>query len=647
LGELDGVTSTAGPGSTIVLVDDSSELRALVRRRLERTGQFVVVGEGADGDEAISLAIRLEPDLILLDTSMPTCDGLQALPAILAVCPETRVVMFTGFEERGLADRARELGAADFMEKSMPLSELPDRLLRVLRRPTAAGPVGQQDRDRLHVVRAPPENAELVGDQSLVDEHVAQFQDLFEQAAIGMATLTVTGSIVRANPALAALMSCRPFDLVGVDYGRLTGGLGADLDQALADIAAEGRDLALLEHPLPGAEELARTARLTLAPIRDSQGRVLYVFAQVQDITELRAAESHLRASEEHFRLLVAAVSEYAIYMLDVDGNVASWNVGAQRIKGYDADEIIGSHFRVFYPPDEQQAGHPNSNLALALRDGAYAEEGWRVRKDGSRFWASVVISPVYDDAGVHIGFAKVTHDQTSQRLHEQDRQLAADQQTHLLAVAAHELRTPTAVIEGSARALQDALQDAEQDTVGRAGLLSSIRGSADRLRRLAADLATASQVEGGTLRHEPQEVLVADLLRRAGVRAGLAGIEVVLSPPEPPVAIVRADPVRFAQALDNLIDNGGRHGRPPVSIWCEVEEEAVLIRVDDAGGGVDAELVPRLFTRFILGGPRRGTGLGLFLVREIVQAHGGEVAYRSQDGDGPRGFEIRLPTVG
>ena len=120
------------PRPSVVLVDDSKEVRALVRRRLELSGLFEVVGEGGDGEEAIGLAHRLEPALMLLDTSMPTMDGIEALPAILALCPETKVVMFTGFEDQGLAARARELGAADFVEKSIQLEELPGRLMRTL-----------------------------------------------------------------------------------------------------------------------------------------------------------------------------------------------------------------------------------------------------------------------------------------------------------------------------------------------------------------------------------------------------------------------------------------------------------------------------------------------------------------------------------
>ena len=210
----------------MVLVDDSKEVRALVRRRLLLSGLFEVVGEAGDGEEAIGLAHRLEPSLLLLDTSMPTMDGIEALPAILALSPETRVVMFTGFEDQGLAARARELGAADFIEKSIQLEELPGRLMLALNdappTPSASSP------HRLSVVDdvSSGEHRTVAQEQLALNEHIAQFRELFDQAAIGMATLTVNGTIVRANRALAELMSCRPYDLVGVDYGRLTVGAG-------------------------------------------------------------------------------------------------------------------------------------------------------------------------------------------------------------------------------------------------------------------------------------------------------------------------------------------------------------------------------------------------------------------------------------
>jgi PAS domain S-box-containing protein len=615
-----------------------------VRQRLESSGLFEVVDEGGDGEEAISLAHRHEPELLLLDTSMPTMDGMEALPAILALCPETRVVMFTGFEEHGLAARARELGAADFIEKSIPLEELPGRLMRTLNRAPPLSSVGA--RHRLTVVGggAVDEQNAVAREQHVLTEHMGEFRELFDQAAIGMATLTVNGTIVRANRALAKLMSCNPYELVGVDYGQLTQGGGARLDRGLDAISSRGENQTTFEHSLPTfpGVEPSRTVRVTLAPIRDSHQQVLYVFAQVQDISAQREAEADLRRSEDTFRRLVTAVGEYAIFMLDVEGTVISWNAGAQRIKGYTANEIVGRSFRRFYPPEDQETGHPERNLEVALKEGTFAENGWRVRKDGSRFWARVVISPVYDEAGRHIGFAKVTRDQTNAREDEEAREKSAVQEAHLLAVTAHELRTPTAVIDGSAGTLRASWD--EMSVTERDDLLAGIRSSAHRLRRLASDLAMDSRVRGQAIAYRPDDLSLTQTLRSAAARtqAALPGVEIEVDVPDE--VVLHVDPGRLAQALDNLLDNATRHGSAPIVLLGAVVANEVHIRVSDAGPGVPSALLPRLFERFAIAGRSGGTGLGLYLVREIARGHGGEVEYLPP-GPGQRtAFEMTLP---
>jgi len=643
------MNSVAGssPRLSVVLVDDSTEVRALVRRRLELSGLFEVVGEGGDGNEAISLVHRYEPQLLLLDTSMPTMDGIEALPAILALAPETRVVMFTGFEELGLAARARELGAADFVEKSIQLEELPGRLLRALNKAPPDLRAGSRHGLSLVGDVSAGQHHTAAQEQEVLNVHTQQFRELFDQAAIGMATLTINGTIVRANQALADLMSCGPYDLVGVDYGRLTSGAGEKLDRMLEAIVSQGEGLTSFEHTLPAllGDTATRTVQVTLAPIRDAKGQVLYVFAQIQDITAQRSAEDDLRRSEATFRLLVRAVGEYAIFMLDVDGNVISWNSGAQRIKGYRASEIVGRSFRVFYPIEEQATNHPERNLEVALNEGQFAEDGWRVRKDGSRFWASVVISPVYDDAGGHIGFAKVTRDQTQQREHEEERRDSVAQQTHLLAVTAHELRTPTAVIDGAAGALRgswDQMPATERDD-----LLAGIRGSAHRLRRLISDLATASRLHGETLQLRFDNVSLTETLRSAAARRQTADAHAQIEVDVAHDAVLDADAGRLGQALDNLLDNALRHGAMPITMVGTADRDNVHIRVADAGPGVPAELVPRLFERFAIAGPAGGTGLGLYLVREIARGHGGQAQYHPPSPGHPSAFEIWFPRRG
>jgi len=607
---------------SLVIVDDSDEVRTITRSALESSGLFEIVGEAADGAEAITLAYRLQPTVMLLDTSMPTMDGLEALPAILTLSPDTRVVVYTGFEERGLADRARTEGAADFIEKSLPIRELPQRLWQAVGGPAPAPAAG------LRVVRHDAEaDHRAAADQEVLDEHLERFREVFEQAAIGMATLTLNGSVVRANAALAELMGCEPADLVGIDYGVLMRGHGDHLDDGLASIIELGSDLVSFEHPLP-IGDAPGTVRVTLAPVRDSQGQPLYVFAQVEDISAQRHAENELRRSEERFRLLVTAVRDYAIFMLDPDGHVMSWNAGARRIKGYAASEIVGRHFRVFYPAEEQASGHPEHNLELALRLGSYAEEGWRIRKDGTRFWASVVITAVHDESGRHVGFSKVTRDQTSQ-------QEAIEQRAHLLAVTAHELRSPAAAVEGAAALLT---QDWETlDAEHRNRLLGAISASAHRLHRLAADLGAASRLQSDTLALVSEPISLPRLLASAVERASAAdpGLEITADADD---VTFMGDPARLGQAVDNLLDNAVRHGRMPVTLTGRRTGSRVTIAVRDAGAGVDEAIAPRLFERFA-SGPRGGTGLGLYLVREIARRHGGEATYEA-----PGTFVIDLP---
>jgi PAS domain S-box-containing protein len=369
-------------------------------------------------------------------------------------------------------------------------------------------------------------------------------------------------------------------------------------------------------------------------------GKPLYVFAQVQDITP----EVELRRSEEMFRLLVTAVKDYAIYMLDVDGRVASWNAGAQNIKGYSADEILGRHYRVFYPAEERETRHPEHNLQMALKHGAYAEEGWRVRRDGSRFWASVVITAVYDDAGRHRGFAKVTRDQTQQRGHEEQRRKAVESQAHLLAITAHELRTPTAVIEGSVSMLRQRGDDL--DPTERTRLLDAVTSSTQRLQRLVADLSTASDVHADALALRPERISLQSTLVAALERArAVHPTARIALDAEHDVDLV-ADPARVGQALDNLLENAVRHGRPPVMLSGEPTRDGVRILVSDAGPGVEPRLVDRLFQRFAHAGPTGSTGLGLHLVREIARSHGGEASYLPPEPGRRTTFAVDLPNL-
>ncbi|WP_343907590.1 PAS domain S-box protein [Nocardioides aquiterrae] len=599
---------------TIVIVDDAAEVRSLVRTRLRLSRKLHVVGEAADGVEAIEMARQHRPELMLLDVSMPVMDGLETLPRVLEASPGTRVVMYSGFQEQGLAQRALELGASVFLEKSSSLDTLADELVAALSAATA--PVAPA---------VEPEEPDEDADAAVLREHLERFREVFDDAAIGMATVTLAGQVVRANAALADLLGRPVAELVGTPYAAFVGTAEGRLAAALQEILDGTSRVVQVEHEVP-LGSVRRQVLATLAPVLDSAGRPLYLFLQVQDVTAQRAAEEQLRQSEARFRLIVEAVEDYAIFMLSTDGDVQSWNAGAERINGYAEDEIVGRHFSTFYPPEVVASGHPERELEIALREGHYEEEGVRVRKDGTRFWANVLITAVHDRDGRHVGFAKVTRDNTERREMLEMLEQAAEDQAHFLAVTAHELRTPVGVLAGTAETLREhwtQLDDADRD-----GLLDGMVSSAARLRRLLTDLLTASRLQASALEMSSEPV---DVLRLAEAAVATAQrihpADEVLVEGEPGL-VVDGDPDRLAQVLDNLIGNALRHGRPPVRVTVHRVGDTVEVAVGDSGSGVPEEMRERLFDRFATGRSRGGTGLGLFIVRQLARSHAGDAVY-------------------
>ncbi|MFL6157924.1 MAG: ATP-binding protein, partial [Marmoricola sp.] len=316
---------------------------------------------------------------------------------------------------------------------------------------------------------------------------------------------------------------------------------------------------------------------------------------------------------------------------------------------------------RVFYPPDMQQAKHPEYELHEAIKDGKYVEEGWRLRKDGSRFWAHVTITAVYSPDGSLVGFAKVTRDTTERRvmlesleesarqlaeantsLEEANRQLAAvaEQQAQFFNVTAHELRGPVTVLSGAATTLAnqaDKLRPEDrvvlQDAVGR---------SAEQLRDLLDDLLTAARLQARRLELRVVPVDLSDLLGTVVAAVSRSAGDAAITVTGETGVVLQADPTRLRQMVENLLANALRHGQPPVQVRVDVSGDVVEIAVSDAGAGVLEEMQDRLFERFATSSST-GTGLGLFLVRELARAHGGDADYRLDD----QTFVLRLPLGG
>jgi PAS domain S-box-containing protein len=354
--------------------------------------------------------------------------------------------------------------------------------------------------------------------------------------------------------------------------------------------------------------------------------------------------------------LLVDSVRDYAIFLLDPNGYVATWNPGAEHLKGYTAAEAVGGHFSMFYTDGDRAREHPAFELEVAARTGRYEEEGWRVRKDGSHFWANVVISAVRDESGALVGFAKVTRDLSDRRaadaaLREANAQLARTNREldRFAAVAAHDLQEPLRTVAGFAQILHD--RHAEQLDERGQTYLGYVSAAVDRMQRLVDDLlgyakaaeevptpATVALTGAAT-------VVVTEL--QAAIDAHSADVALEVDP----AAAVRAHPRDVESVLRNLLSNAVKFAdaaHPRVIVRSTAVGDSVRIDVIDNGIGVDPAERPRLFRpfqRLHSAADYPGTGLGLAIAQRVVERNGGSIGVDSVAGEGSR-FWFSLPAA-
>ena len=376
--------------------------------------------------------------------------------------------------------------------------------------------------------------------------------------------------------------------------------------------------------------------------------------------TRVRERTALLTESERRFRLMVESVVDYAIFMLDPRGNIASWNPGAERIKGYSAAEIIGEHFSRFYPPEEIANGKPQRALEVAAREGRFAEEGWRLRKDGTLFWASVVLSAVRDERGALLGFAKVTRDLTEKKRSEAElvrakveAERANESKSQFLANMSHELRTPLNSLLILAKLLADNVGRNLNDKQVR--FAQTIYASGMDLLALINDLLDLAKIESGAvtalnLGPTPLEDIKRELDRlfhQVALEKKL-DFAVELAPGLPPT--IRTDATRLKQVLKNLLANAFKF-TPKGSVRLRITRrgsDAVAFSVTDTGIGIPPDKQKIIFEAFQQadGSTSRqygGTGLGLSISRELARLLGGELHLDSTPGKGST-FTLVLP---
>ncbi len=405
-------------------------------------------------------------------------------------------------------------------------------------------------------------------------------------------------------------------------------------------------------------------AHVVIDPIRDPRGKLLGFAKITRDLTERRAAEQALKESEERFRLLVQGVTDYAIYMLDPQGHVSNWNAGAQRIKGYSEDEIVGRHFSTFYREEDRGAGHPQRALETAAREGRFEAESWRVRKDGSHFWAGVVIDPIYDQ-GRLIGFAKITRDLTERRKAQEALEQAQAALFHsqkmeaigqLTGGVAHDFNNLLTVIVNNLDLLTRNARDPRD-----VRLIESAQRAAERGAKLTQQLLAFA-------RRQP---LQPDILNPNALiksfepvlhRACGEMIELRLSL-APRLKSAHIDGPQFEAALLNLVVNARdaisnkgvltiatsnvRIGESNCIAPDLKPGEYIRVTVEDNGHGMTPDILSRAFEPFFttkdIG---KGTGLGLSQVYGFVTQSGGHTTIESTPGEGTR-ISLFLPAQG
>ena len=431
---------------------------------------------------------------------------------------------------------------------------------------------------------------------------------------------------------------------------------GFDALQALRTLHASGKDIPFIvvsgtigedvavqamkagAHDYFSKSNLERLATAIEREMRDARVR-----------RERREALEGQRGTEERLRLVVESVKEYAIYMLDLEGAVASWHRGAERLYGYSDAEVMGRPFARFFLPDDVAAGKPGEILARVRTEGSHQGEHFQVCKGGALFWADATLAPLREEGGRLRGFSVVTRDITEQVKLLEELHVAVRARDEFLSMASHELRTPVTTLQLQLQTLHRVL-DRKKEEAPRVLLerIRNLEGQTTRIALLVGELLDLSRMRLGKIELKLDEVDVADLARDAVDRlreqAERAGCALSIRAEAP--AVGRWDRLRIEQVVTNLIVNAVKFGAgKPITVSIDADPERVWITVEDQGIGIAPKDQARVFDRFERAAPAEnygGLGLGLYIARRIVEAHGGRILLRSTLGAGSA-FTVEL----
>ena len=485
-----------------------------------------------------------------------------------------------------------------------------------------------------------------VGDEQRFELLVASIKDY------AIFLLDPSGRVATWNAGARLIKGYLPEEIIGKHISifytpedRARGRPQALLDRAIADGRVEDEGWRVRKDGIRFWADVVITAIVTEGTFRG--------FIKVtRDLTSRRQAEEQLRQSEARLRLMVASVRDYALYMIDPSGRVATWNPGAERIKGYREDEILGQPISRFFTAEDIARDRPTRELEIALGEGRFEEEGWRVRKDGSRFWANVVLTPIRDGSKRLLGFVKITRDLTERRKTEEERlrlgqaQEAIRLRDEFLSIASHELKTPLAALLLLLGTMQRRITPLDEHLAK--SFQRAMRISA-RLGQLVDALLDVSRIATGELSLNVEPFDLCDSVREVTDRmresAAAAQCELSLDVSGPVEG--RWDRLRIEQVLMNLISNSIKYAAGcPIRVSVAREGQTALVQVSDSGPGIPESQLRRIFERFERAASARhygGMGLGLYVARQIAEAHGGSIGATNLVGGGAC-FTVSLP---
>jgi PAS domain S-box-containing protein len=489
--------------------------------------------------------------------------------------------------------------------------------------------------------------------------------NLLDLAFDAVLTRRVSDRIVtRWNAGCEELYGWTAEQAVGRPLDELVGPRMEAWSQVDEELARHGRWEGELTQRCRDDREVVVSVRCLVQPPSGAEGAT--VVEVHRDVTRQVRSQERLKEADESFRLLLSGVRDYAIFMLDPGGRVMTWNEGAQRMKGYTSEEIIGKHYSVFFEPSEVQSGKPEWELVVAEREGRFEEEGWRVRKDGTRFWANIVLTALRDADGRLAGFGKVSRDITERRLFEErraeeQRRKAEQLQQHaermaqlekvkrdFLNLASHELRGPLSVLRGYISMVEDGTLPVDRFPEFVPLLSAKLR----QIELLVTQMLDTARLESGrlTLRGETFDLgaMVAQIFESFRPLASDRHTLELVAPDRP--VMVTADRQRLEIVVSNLVDNAIKYSPKGGAVACLVAATAsrAFVSVRDHGLGIAREDLPKLFMPFgrIVTSDNAhisGTGLGLYLAREVLQQQGGDILVESTLDRGSR-FTVTLP---